>query len=361
MSIQLISAISPSELDAFYALEQEVYASYPLHRSGSGDMLPLLIEGVSPYCQHASVSPYLIMRSDQPMGRFCFIQDHHLPDYIQVSWFEALPGLEQLAEAILSAAKHNYPQCKRIVIGLNAHLNYGAGFLLNRFEEAPIFELPYSPAYYRDYFADLTERHMFTFRYRMPEFYAWGDRQSTNLRRITVRNLSLQHLERDIGIYTELNNACFTQHPYWAQRSVEEDIELFRSLGAFLDPENLLFAEFEGKAVGFLFWLPDFNELLQKYESLGAEHLKQHQSGYQYRQYRFHEIAVRPGFRGPVSLALFLGMLASVKKLGCAYGEGGIIFAENQASLNMTKRYYQRVFGSLPEPWRRLAVYEAEL
>ncbi|MCB5270600.1 MAG: hypothetical protein LHW56_02010 [Candidatus Cloacimonetes bacterium] len=363
MSTKLIPVQTPAELDAFYRLGQEVYADYPLYRCGYGDILPLLVEGRSPFCEHADVTPYLIMRSGHPAGRFAFVHDRNLPDYAQIAFFEALPDIENLAELILKTAKQHYPLCSRLVVGLNGHVNYGAGFLLSRFDEVPIFELPYTPAYYRDYFADLTERQMHTFRYPMQEFYAWGERMRdrANLKGITVRGLDPKHFERDIGVYTELNNACFTEHPYWSNRSLAEDLELFRPLEAFLHKDNLLFAEYQGKAVGFLFWLPDLNELLDGQETPGEKQLEKYQSGFKFEQYRFHEIAVVPGFRGPATLALFLAMLVSVKKMGCVYGEGGIIFADNLASINMTKRYYQRVFGCLPEPWRRLAVYEAKL
>lgn len=363
MALQIILAQNPSELEAFYALEQMVYAHYPLHRSAYGDILPLLVQGRSPFCRHASVSPYLIMRSGQPAGRFAFVHDHNLPDYIQIAFFEALPGLQNLTEAIRSAAKQNYPRCSRMVVGLNAHLNYGAGFLLNRFDEQPLFELPYNPPYYQHYFAELKAGLMVTFRFPMQEFYAWGRkmRQKADLKGITVRSLDPEYFERDIGIYTELNNACFAGHPYWTDRTGAEDLELFLPLKAYLQADNLLFAEFQGRVLGFLFWMPDLNELLDGQEAPGEKQLERYESGFQFKRYRFYEIAVIPEHRGPATLALFLAMLTAVEKLGCIYGEGGIIFSENLASINMTRRYYQRVFGYRPEPWRRLAVYEAEL
>ena len=62
-----------------------------------------------------------------------------------------------------------------------------------------------------------------------------------------------------------------------------------------------------------------------------------------------------------MTLALFLEMLVQVEALGCVWGEGGFIFEQNRASIIMTKRYYQRVYGIIPEPWRYLAVYETGL
>jgi len=351
------------DFKTFFGIEQIIYENYPLHYSAGSDIMHLLIEGSSPFCTHAVVEPFLIIESDLPVGRFAFICDQNLPDHIQVAFFEALPGIADLVANIKKKAGELHAECRFMVAGLNGHLNYGAGILLNKFDEAPVFELPYTPGYYPEYFKDLKEKRMVTFRFSMKEFFEWGDkvRQNTDLRGITVRKMNKAHFQRDIGIYTNLNNTCFADHPYWSIRSVEEDLELFRSLGHFLREENLLFAEYNGDPVGFLFWLPNFNELLKKQETLGPEQLRIYQKTNRFNAYRFSEIAVLPKFRGLATLALILDMLIPVQKLDCKFGEGGFIFEENIKSVIMTKRYLKRIFGRNMEPYRRMAVYECEL
>ena len=352
-----------SDLKAFYFIDKIIYKNYHLYRSAENDIMRLLIERTSHFCNHAAIDPFLIIEADQPVGRFALIRDQNLPDYVQVAFFEALPGIADLAINIKNRARELHNKCKYLVVGLNGHLNYGAGILLNKFDEAPVFELPYTPKYYPEYFKELNEKRMVTFHFNMKEFYEWGDkvRQNADLRGITVRRMDKKHLRRDIEIYTDLNNACFVDHPYWSTRSVEEDLELFRSLGSFLREENLLFAEFNGNSVGFLFWLPDFNELVKKNETLSLKHLIRYRITNRFITYRFSEIAVLPKFRGLATLALILNMLIPVQELGCRFGEGGFIFEENIESMTMTRRYLKRIFGRKIESYRQMAVYECEL
>jgi hypothetical protein len=296
------------------------------------------------------------MQADQAVGRFAFVEDRNYPDYVQVAFFEALPGIMDVAEVIRAAAKAYYPGYPKLLAGLNAHLNYGVGFLLNKYDETPVIDLPYTQDYYPSYFGNWHERKLVTFRFQMPEFYSWGERTkcSADLQGVTVRTLDMAHFERYIDIYTKLNNACFVNHPYWSDRMAEEDIELFQTLLPLLKAENLLFAEYNHQPVGYLFWLPDFNEP-------GAQPLCQISPQQQYEGYRLDEIAILPAYRGAATLALFIAMLEYVKKLGCLFGEGGIIFEENQNSIVMTRRNYQRVFGCDTVPYRQMAVYECQL
>jgi len=351
------------DLDIFYNLDKLIYKEYPLYRPNDSEIIRSLVEGTSLFCLHAEITPFLIFLDEQPAGRFLFIRDHNLPEYFQVAFFAALPGIPDLVKQMIIKARELQSGCKYISFGLNGHLNYGAGILLNKFDEAPIYELPYNPEYYQEYFKDLKERTIVTFRFRMKEFFEWGDktRETADLRGITVRYMRPKQFKKDIRIYTELNNACFRDHPFWSDRTVEEDLELFSSLGPFFKEENLLFAEYQGKPVGFLLWLPDFNELTCKNNTLGPEHLKAYQNKKWFLSYRFSEIAVLPEFRGLATLALILEMLIPVQKLDCKYGEGGFIFLENKPSVIMTKRYLKRIFGRKIDPYRYMAVYECEL
>lgn len=348
---------------AFFDLEADIYRSYPQWRPSGGELLTTLIGGASPFNRHAELLPYLVWEHARPVARFVFVRDHKLPGYVQVGWFEALPGLTGLAEAIRKEGARLFPGCDTIVFGLNGHLNYGAGFLLNRFDEAPAVDFPYTPPYYPEYFQGLRERRMITFKTRMPGYYAWARRTSSAaaVQGISVRAMDRDRFEEEIGNYTALNNACFQHHPYWAERNAEEDLELFEALGGFFRSENLLFAELAGRAVGYLFWLPDLNELMDSPGTLGADELRKYQQGFRFTNYRFYEIAALPGYGGPVSLALFPSLQPYLESLGCQTGEGGFIFEENRACIAMTRRFFQR-FGSRDlDPYRYLAVYECDL
>src|SRR3989339_1533815 len=141
---------SQSDLAAFFSYPQEIYKNNPFYRRTEDDLVRLIIEGPTHFHNHAIVVPFLVINNGEIVARFALIQDKLLPEYVQVSFFEAQPRLKNLLLKIIEQIKSYFPGQNKFIIGLNGHLNYGAGFLLDHFEESPLFGLPYSMPYYPD-------------------------------------------------------------------------------------------------------------------------------------------------------------------------------------------------------------------
>lgn len=349
---------------AFYAICREVYKNNPLHRSTEEDITHLLVDGPSAFHDHAVVKPHLILKNSHIAGRFAFIQDQKLPDYVQVAFFEALPGLPGVTDVIIEQARKQFPACRKIVFGLNGHLNYGAGILLNKFNLPPVFGLPYNPDYYHAYFSDLIERSMVSFRFPIEPFVKYHKELSGQTVRhgITIRKMNKKRLHHEIKIYTALNNACFPGHPYWADRNVGEDFELFHPFHFLIKEEHLLFAEKDGQPIGFFLWYPDFNQLAKNNQRLGIRHVLRYYMTNAINTFRFTEIAVLPKYNlRHAAQAMILYAIPHIQKAGLSYGEGGFIFEENVRSISMTRRFLERATGEKMAPFRRYAVFEQEL
>jgi len=86
-----------------------------------------------------------------------------------------------------------------------------------------------------------------------------------------VREVNLNKLKSEIAIYTRINNEAFVDHLFYYPRKEEEDFELFKEFKYLLKPENLLFVEKGGVAVGFMLWYPDFNKLIKPGEKVGLK------------------------------------------------------------------------------------------
>ena len=362
--IQLDRVEGRRALRAFYRIGAQVYRDNPHHRSTEDEVMRMLVEGPTAFHQHARVMPLLMRSGGRFVGRFALIHDRKLPDFVQVAFFEALPGQTGVLDAILLKARSEFPGCQRLVAGLNGHLNYGCGFLVSGFSEPPLFGLPYTPPYYLDYFAGLRRRPMVSFRFESRHFF--------ELRRkllplfdpgeLTIRTMDREQFSRDVDIYTDLNNACFQDHPYWSDRTATEDYELFHPFRFLLRDEHFIVAEERGKPVGFLLWYPDFNQLTHRDGELGVHHLLKYKWRDPIDTARLTEIAVRPDCRSKrVDLALILEMIRGVEAAGYRYTEGGFIFEENRGSIALTLRYIRRALGRKPEPFRRFCVFEGFL
>ena len=362
--MKLKRVVTEKDYKDFFTITKEIYKDNLFHRSTEDEIIKLLIEGPTSFHDHSLVIPYLLTETEKVVGRFAFICDHKLADYVQVSFFEVFSKLTDVYKVILNQARTDFPQCKKILVGLNGHLNYGAGILTSKFDEPPVFGLPYNLDYYQDYFIGLKKRTMVSYRFPVNPFVEYHSKVSgkSDLRGVTVRKMNKKKLHNEIEVYTYLNNACFTRHPYWADRNVEEDFELFNPFRFFIKEENLLFAEKDGKPIGFFLWYPDFNQLVTSGKSLGISHVLRYHLANPIDTFRFTEIAVLPKFKfSPAVHAMILHAIPYIKKGGYKFGEGGFIFEENRHSITMTRRFLARALGKNVEPYKRYAVFEGEL
>jgi len=352
------------DLRIFFRIPEEIYKTNIFYRASENDITSLLVEGPSAFHLHATIHSFIILEHDKVAGRFSLIQDHKLPEYVQVSFFEARTGLAGIANLIAEKARSVFPGCRKIVVGLNGHLNYGAGILTSNFDEVPVFGLPYNMEYYQDYFSGFRKIPLVSYRFPVEPFIEYHSTMGKNpdFKGITVRKLNKRNLREDTEIYTYLNNACFPGHPFWAERNTQEDFELFHPFRYLIKEENLLFAEKDGKPIGFFLWYPDFNQLLKGHNHLGLKHVLQYYFDSKVDTFRFTEIAVLPEYKKSHAVqAMILFAIPFIRKSGIKYGEGGFIFEENINSIAMTRRFLERATGNKMEPYRHYALFETGL
>jgi len=348
----------------FRKVREDVYKGNDCFRGTDAGIEQLLLNSMSAFSSHSTIRKYVVRDGNNLVARFALIHDHHLAEYVQVSFFEAQQGLGDIFTLIRKEITNHFPTCSKVVVGLNGHLNYGAGILLNRFDEAPLFGLPYNPGYYAAYFNGLRCRKMFTYRFSMENYAAWAQayQEPRALKGLTERFMDKRMIKRESAIYTHLNNEAFVNHPYWANRNNEEDLELFYPFRFLLDNENLLFADVDGKPAGFMLWYPDFNQLVSTQRDLNVLDVLKFRIKNPVNTFRFTEIGIIPEYQGsPVALALISKTLPFLLEKGYRFCEGGFIFEENHASIAFVKRILQRCQGVEPAPYREFALFETTL
>ena len=350
-------------LKEFYALPGMIYRNRPCYRKTAEDTVQQLVGRPAAFHTHARIKPFLLCSRGEPVARFVLVNDSRLPEWVQTAFFEALPGLNDPAALIRHTASSEFPDCRKLVVGLNGHLNYGAGILLDHFDEIPYYETTYNPSYYGAYFSAFRQRTIVSYPIDVAPFLEYLDKATpADWEGITTRFMNKRRFREEIGLYTDLNNACFGAHPYWAERSRQEDYELFAPFRSFMDNENLIFAEAGGKTAGYLFWYPDFNQLVKKGQTLGLRQWLRFRLASPVTRFRFMEIAVLPDRQiSRISLAMIHTLGKVVRKAGFTRVEGGFIFTENGNSIRLATRYIYRVLGENAEPARHYAVFEADL
>jgi GNAT superfamily N-acetyltransferase len=362
--MRLVNLEGKKGFKIFSMLGNKFYEGNSHYRGTEASIESLILLGPTAFHNHATAYCYAVEDENEYVARFALIQDKKLPDFVQVSFFEAYPKMTGLWDLIKTEAKNRFKQVPKVIAGLNGHLNYGAGFLINRFDEDPIFGLPYTNSYYPEYFNELNRKVMVTFRFPMKEYINWFNRYKIKrlIRGVKTRNMDKKNIKKELEIYTELNNKCFTRHPYWADRSIEEDLELFYPFRFLLKNENLIFAEYEERPVGFFLWYPDFNQLVTGTRDLNAFDVIKYKTGASINAFRFAEIGILPEYRcSSVNIALIQHAVPYIENLGIDYCECGFIFEENTESIAMMKRFMNRFFKRDVEPYRKFAVFEGVL
>jgi hypothetical protein len=353
-----------SAYTTFLKVGAEVYKGNKNYRGTEASIERLLLNQNSAFHGHSTSKKFVVRDGNSLVARFALIHDHRLANYVQVSFFEAQKGIGDIFSLIKKEITTHFQGCSKVVVGLNGHLNYGAGILLNRFDENPLFGLPYNPDYYPGYFINLRCRKMFTFRFTLDTYSSWALSYPIQrfLKGLTVRFMNKNKIKEECAAYTQLNNRAFIRHPFWANRDKEEDLEIFYPFRFLLDNENLIFAAIDEKPVGFFLWYPDFNQLVSTQRDLNIWDVIKFRFKNSIDTFRFTEIGIIPEFQGsPVALALINKSLPTLAEKGYKFCEGGFIFEENRASIAFAKRILKRCYGYEPEPYREYALFETML
>lgn len=303
--MELISCMQPRQRKAYMTFMEYVYHGNSFYRPTMMPIIRMLFSGESVFCRHAVIEPTMVMHEGKPIAAVTFIHSAKLPKVLQLAFFEALPDSLNAVALLLNVAKE---KCKKagfntIVAGLNGHVNYGFGYLADKFDSAPCFGNAYNPSYYSDYFEALgmTKQVLVSYLTDMDNLTMSGEEKLLKRvqARYRVRKSDFRQLKKEVSIYTRLNNLCFTEHPFCFERTFAEDYELLKGFRLLIRDENLLIVETDGEPVGFMLWYPDFHQVIPSGKEVGLNALmKVKWSPRLIQKFKIAEIGVIPRHQG---------------------------------------------------------------
>lgn len=269
-------ACGKQDVQKYQLFIKKVYQNIPNYKVTFSALVSGIISGRSVFCRYAEVQPMMVYEQNRIVAVCAYIQARQYPDTLQIAFFEALPGFPEAVDLIIEKAKAigREKKVRSISVGLQGHVNIGLGILTDHFQDPLFFGNAYNPAYYPEYLEryPFRETNLVTFQTELNPF-SMAPYQKILAKvnqRYRFRPIKFSRFRDEMAIYTDLNNRCFANHVFYYPRYPEEDYELFRDLKWFLKEENLIFAEDQGKVVGFVLWYPDFNELIPPQGSVGV-------------------------------------------------------------------------------------------
>jgi GNAT superfamily N-acetyltransferase len=155
----------------------------------------------------------------------------------------------------------------------NPGVNYVWGTLIEGFDSPPTFMMAYNPPYYQR----LIEGYGFR---KAQDLYAyWGDigmlpsvvtkygavtDQIAERFKIRVRELDTKHFKHDVRNFLDIYNRSMVNHWGFSPMSEAELDAMARVLRYLLIPELVVGAEIDGRLVGIILALPDYNPRIKQ-------------------------------------------------------------------------------------------------
>lgn len=232
-----------------------------------------------PFYIRNEIQTFLAYRDGAVCGRVAAIVDRGFIEYHKeergfFGFFdcrddpEAVRGLFDAARGWL--AERNL----RAIRGpMNPSMNYTTGLLVDGFDSPPTFLMTYNPPYY----ARLLEEY--GFRKSQDLFAFYGDihmlpgiteklgplfQQIVDRFHVTLRPMDKRNFRKDVEIFLSVYNRALTKTWGFVPFSEAELRHVAAGLQWLIIPELCMAAEIEGRVVGVVFGIPDYNPRIKK-------------------------------------------------------------------------------------------------
>jgi GNAT superfamily N-acetyltransferase len=276
-NIDITPVLSRHDRMAFLKLPWRIYAGNPAWVPPLlMDRRKLIDRKRNPFYLHADAEFFLARRNGEVLGRIAAINNHlHVKEHGEKTgffgFFECIDD-QSVADALFTVAR-NWLKAR----GLSAirgpaspSVNDEYGLLVDGFDRPPVFLMPYNPHYYMGLIEnaglrkvkDLYAFHVNRDRVltdRLLRFHEAVTKRSG----LTFRTVNMKDFRNEVDRLKILFNRAW-QKNWGAIPMTDEEFEyLAKDFRSIVVPELVIFAEFQGEAVGFSLSLPDLNMALK--------------------------------------------------------------------------------------------------
>lgn len=345
--ISLIDVTTRAQKRSFVDFVYRVYAGQPSYKDTLMPVQKLFLDRSDVFTVESFVRPVQVASDGEILAQ-CMLVHHPKLPMLQVAFFEALPRQVEAVERLIQEARAEARRrgLVRIVAGLNGHLAYGVGFLADAFDMPCSFDSIYTPDYYLSYWSAHADdvRTLTTYRFCVAEAIV----PEPVLRRASAafryRQMDLGRFEQEMILFGELSNRCLMQTYLYFEREPRAMYQLLRPMRPLLDSRHLIFACHDGREVGFLFWHPDFNEIVPggRRNSALATGFRCLLGRNRIRTAKLNAVGVEPRYQGSSVVAGLLGELVQSCAGRYESVETNFVWDSNRKSRLLNTRFPHR-------------------
>lgn len=154
---------------------------------------------------------------------------------------------------------------------MNFSTNEECGLLIDGFDSSPVIMMPYNPRYYVDFFDRFglkKGRNLLAYsltKDQVPPKDLQNKLEKIRERAgIVIRKINMSDFQGEIRRVKEVYNSAWSHNWGFVPMTDEEINHMAYQLKKIVDPDLVLFAEIDGKPIGFSMALPDINQALKK-------------------------------------------------------------------------------------------------
>jgi GNAT superfamily N-acetyltransferase len=230
----------------------------------------------NPFFLHATAQYFLAKKGGKLSGRIAAIVNHNHIEFRKekigfFGFFESTND-HTVASALLDRASEIIKNegLDKIRGPMNFSTNEECGFLIEGFNEHPIFMTPYNPPYYNDFMEKYgmeKAKDLYAYICDIPEKLPEKILRVSGIaekRGIRARPIDKKKIALEMRIFRDVYNSAWEKNWGFIPITDEETADMAHKLKSIVLPELTLIAEKDGEPVGFMGLLPDFNFVLKK-------------------------------------------------------------------------------------------------
>ena len=238
------------------------------------DQKELVGYGRHPFYEHNEAQTFLAYRGGEVCGRIAAIlnrlhNEHHHEERGFWGFFECVDN-QDVAAALFDAVKGWFAErgIRQLRGPTNPALHYGLGLLVEGFDSPPTLMMPYNPSYY----PRLVETYGLRKAQDLFAFYGHREQlpgtsaklgpvadQIVERYNILLRPLDRSRFRQDVEGFVSIYNRALPDHWGFVPITSGEIQHIAAGLRWLMVPELAVAAEIDGRLVGVVLALPDYN------------------------------------------------------------------------------------------------------
>lgn len=266
MNYEVVEVVNKKQLKQFLKLPLEIYEQDSRFVMPLNVHTKMMMGKLGTHQKHF----FLALLNGKPVARIgCKTHSHASKTTLHFGFFECKNGHPEAVRLLVTKVRSLYPQFKLMGPFHFRLEDPYVGTLIQGFDHDPYFLMPYNPPYYDSYLKDAglsTAMDLFTYDAKadkgLPPTLA-ENASEARAKGFKMRTLNPKDLRGEAKIIQGIFNDALSKNWGYEEFLDEQVNEMVMLFKAFIDPRVVFLVQKDGKDVGCLIMIPDYNPIIK--------------------------------------------------------------------------------------------------